>query len=388
MLNLQVINDTLRSLSMSQAALAERCHVSREAVSNWLSGESHPRPMKLKAIAETLGLEVKSLLQPNLSNVPVVAYRTKKKEPATDSSMVAAVELAVQLRQLVPFAHSPYFSPAWLDCPRVDHDYVYEVTQRLRNKLGLSKNEPISRDQLLDLHHEFGSILVPVRWDGDRTGHENALSVYLPDSKSSWVVFSLNARNDDFNYWLAHELGHCYSLPMLVGDEGEDFAELFAQELLFPTDAANTAVEEIFSHPTPILRAHYLAEAYNISIVTVVKQTERMAAASGRKFISLQTESFWKEWNETRDLVPTVARALFGGDEVSVDQYVEISEMFFKTPIFTAISKWQQQEDGRSPAFISSVLNVDLEEAVELSHLLMKRVHSQSVGAPSLKSSQ
>lgn len=371
---------------MSQAALADRCQVSREAVSNWLSGESRPRPLKLKAIAETLGIEVKSLLAPDLSNVPVVAYRTKKKEPATDSSLAAARELAVQLRQLVPYAHTPHFSPARLDSPQVDHDYVYEVTQAIRRRLSLSKNEPISRDQLLNLHHEFRSILVPVRWTGDRTGHENALSVYLPDSKSSWVIFSLNARNDDFNYWLAHELAHCYSLHALTGDVGEDFAELFAQELLFPTDAATAAIEEIFSYSDPIIRAHYLADAYSISVVTVLKQTERIAKASGREFTSLQTEEFWREWNKTRDLVPTVARALFGADEIGVREYIETAEVIFKTPIFSAIAQWQEAESGRSPAFISSVLNVGLEEAVELSHILIQRVRGQSVGGNSPKS--
>jgi len=371
---------------MSQSALADRCQVSREAVSNWLSGESRPRPLKLKAIAEALGIEVKNLLKPDISNAPVVAYRTKKKELATDASMAAAVELGVQLRQLVRYAHKSHFSPARLDSPRADYDYVYEVTQSIRHNLGLSKNEPISRDQILNLHHQFHSILVPVRWTGDRTGHENALSVYLPDSKSSWVVFNLNARNDDFNYWLAHELAHCYSLHVLTGDAGEDFAELFAQELLFPTDAANAAVEEIYSHPEPLVRARYLAEAYNISVVTVIKQTERAALAMGINLVSLQTEEFWKEWNATRALVPTVARALFGSDVIGVDQYVETSEAIFKTPIFNAIAQWQEDECGRSPAFISSVLNVDLEEAVELSHLVMQRARNQSVGAGSPKS--
>lgn len=386
MLNLHAITEAMDRLSMSQSALADGCKVSREAVSNWLSGESRPRPAKLKAIAETLGIEVKGLLLPDLSNVPVVAYRTKKKEPASDSSMAAAVELAAQLRLLVPYAHIPHFSPARLDSPRVDHDYVYEVTQTIRHKLCLSKNEPISRDQLLNLHRHFGSILVPVRWRGDRTGHENALSVYLPDSQSSWVVFSLNARNDDFNYWLAHELAHCYSLHILTGDLGEEFAELFAQELLFPTDAATVAIEEIFSQSEPVVRARYLAEAYNISVVTVIKQTERTAIAAGKKFDSLQTKNFWDEWNASRELVPTVARTLFGSDDIEIGQYVETSETIFKTPIFAAIAKWQHEEQGRSPAFISSVLNVGLEEAVELSHLLMQRFRAQSVGATSPKS--
>ena len=381
MLNLEFINAAMAALSLNQAALAAQCNVSREAVSNWLSGEAAPRPSKLKALAQALGVEVKSLTTSRLPE-PIVAYRTKKNQAVTGSALTAAVELAQQLRQLLPFVRGEsLFSPAFLEKPRTDDDYVRMVTQQIRRRIGLSSTAPITREQILELHHDFGSILVPVRWAGDKSGHENALSVYLPESKLSWVVFSLNARNDDFNYWLTHELAHCYTLHTLSGDDGETFAERFAQELLFPHNAAIEAIDEFSAHEDPMGRARYLADAYNISIVTVIKQVERTAGLLGREIASLQTEEFWDNWGKTRTLVPTVARALFGTQHISVEAYVENSERIFKTPIFNAIASWQHQEGGRSPAFIAATLNIALEEAIDLSHLLMKRYPNQSVGA-------
>ena len=67
----------------------------------------------------------------------------------------------------------------------------------------------MTHGHLLQLLKDFGAVLVPVYWGGDKVGHENAMSVYLPDSKASWVLFNVGCRLDDLSYWLAHEFGHC-----------------------------------------------------------------------------------------------------------------------------------------------------------------------------------
>ncbi|MFX7029253.1 hypothetical protein ABTH93_20150, partial [Acinetobacter baumannii] len=87
--------------------------------------------------------------------------------------------------------------------------------------------------------------MVPVYWNRQRHGHENALSIYLPRSKTTWVFVNLHACIGTFNAWLAHELGHCYTLHRLAADEGELFAERFAQALLFPPAAAARAAAEL-----------------------------------------------------------------------------------------------------------------------------------------------
>ncbi|MDB5824753.1 MAG: helix-turn-helix family protein [Herminiimonas sp.] len=387
MLNLDQIKVMMTKRGLSQAGLADLCNVSREAVSNWLSGESIPRPNKLKALSEVLDIDLGILLRGEGSlPKPVLAYRTKNNRVATGPAMEAAEELARHLRELAPFVGSEsLFSPPVLESPKLDDDYIRKVAQQIRSKIGLTAKAPVSRERLLALHHAFGSILVPVLWNGEKRGHENALSVYLPESKTSWVVFSLNAKNDDFNYWLAHELGHCYSLHALQGDDGESFAERFAQELLFPHEASLEALGDIANSASPLERAVDLASAYDISVVTVIRQSDRAAKATGKPLTGLENDDFWTRWNATRTSVPTVGLALFGSESLSCEEYVVRCEKTFGTPIFKAIAS-RQHHEGWSPSFISSALNIGLEQAVDLSRVLMTLHPLQSEGAPSPKS--
>ncbi|MDN7820903.1 ImmA/IrrE family metallo-endopeptidase [Burkholderia vietnamiensis] len=373
MLNLKSVQAKMAELGLTQAAVAEQCGVSKEAVSNWLSGESIPRPKKLRALSETLGLEIDVLTAgESVLPSPVVAYRTKKNRPASGQALEAAAEVASHLRELVPFTQSgSLFSPPVLQSPSLDEDYIRRAAQQTRQRIGISEVAPLTREQLIGLHRTFGSILVPVLWGEGKSGHENALSVYLPESKTSCVVFSLNARNDDFNYWLAHELAHCYTLHAIQGDDGEMFAERFAQELLFPHAAAEAALLDICSNPSRMERALYYAQAHDISIVTVIRQIDRVAKLQGAPSSGLETDEFWEHWNANRTSVPTVGHALFGAEKLDLATYVCECERIFGTPIFQAIARWQQHEGGRSPSFIAAALNMSLENAVELSRYLV-----------------
>lgn len=388
MLNIPIIKKAMTQLGLNQVSLADECEVSKEAVSNWLSGESIPRPNKLKALAQALKLKVESLHLPSAAE-PVVAYRTRNNRPVSEDALEVANDLAYHLRQLVPFIQrTTIFAPPVLESPVVDEDYIREAVRQIRARIGVPMTEPLTRAQLLELHHDFGSLLVPVLWGKDKDGHENALSVYLPDSKTSWVVFSLNSRNDDFNYWLAHELGHCYTLHALQGQEGENFAERFAQELLFPVEAAAEALPLITSHPQPREAANLYAGRHELSVVTVAKQLDRAAKLLGQEPTGLVDKKFWVSWRSTRALVPTVTESVFGLRDMSTAEYVLKSEDYFKTPVFRALAQWQRSEGGRSPAFIANALNVDLGLAIDLSQFLLE-LHEPAIaltGSPKSRS--
>jgi len=363
----------MRELGLSQEGLGDLCGVSKQAVSNWLSGESIPRPKKLKALCDALEVSLQALTTgaEDALPVPVVAYRTRRNSPASDETLNKAIELAEHLRALVPFVQTDtLFSPPVLQAPSLDDAYVRRATTETRKRIGVSPVAPLSRDQLIGLHRSFGSILAPVLWGEERVGHENALSVYLPDSKTSWVVLSLNARIDDFNYWLAHELGHCYTLHELHGEDGESFAERFAQELLFPHSAALDALESVLGSPNRMERARFYAEAYDISIVTVIRQIDRVARARGLPVTGLETPEFWVEWNRNRSSIPTIGHSIFGTEKPDVATYVTDSERIFGTAFFRVLAQWQLSEGGRSPSFIATVMNIGLDDAVELSHYL------------------
>lgn len=373
MLNTSLIKSSMRRLGLSGKALADTCTVSKEAVSNWLNGESVPRPSKLAALAEALKLSVEELFELDAEAPvdPVVAYRMRNNRAPTPAVQEAGEEVGRHLRQLLPFTGGEQlFTPRHLDAPCLDDAYIARAAAGTRAALGLNGTDPVTRDHLIRLFHDFGAFLVPVFWGGDRDGHENAMSVYLPDSKASWVLFNMGCRLDDFSYWLAHEFGHCLTLHRLQGDDGEDFAERFAPTLLFPEEVAKQALIAMRESTAPLAVANWYAGTYGISVVTVVKAVDRASTRAGGKATGLATGPFYGAWKRSRKTAATAAKELFGTDTPSPMEYVVKSEQVFRTPVFRAIAKWQRATEGRSPAFVASALNITVGEAVTLSHVL------------------
>jgi transcriptional regulator with XRE-family HTH domain len=370
MLNAALLKSTMAALGLSQTALAESCGVSKEAVSNWLSEESMPRPGKLAVLAKTLGLHVDDLVLADEVE-PVVAFRMRNNRAVTGPAKEAGDEVGRHLRQLLPLTDSKtLFEPPHLRAPSLEDSVIKETAAAVRASLKLSATDVISKEQLFELFHDFGAFLVPVFWGGNKDGHENAMSVYLPDSKSSWVVFNLGCRQDDFKYWLAHEYGHCLTLHKLQGDEGELFAEKFAQHLLFPDELAGQALAGIRASNEPLAVANWFAGKYDLSVVTVVKAADRIAKLRDEKATGLATARFYGAWKQSRKSAPTVANLLFGTEAPAAAEYIVRSEEVFRTPVFRAMGKWQRENGGRSPSFIASTLNIGLNDATELSHAL------------------
>lgn len=373
MLNLSLANEAMSRLGLNQAALADACGVSREAVSKWFAGESLPRPAKVRNLATALELAVEVLMS-RATREPVIAYRTHLREPLTEKAKGKAQEMGRHFRQLQPFVEGArLFSQRVLKEPSEEESYVRRAVQAVRLSLKLAPADSPSRAQLIDLLHDAGAFLVPVIWGKDKVGHENALTVYLPESETTWVVLSLNAGQDDFKYWLAHELGHCLSLHKLADDAGERFAERFAQLLVFPDALAEQCLKAMRSSSVPLEEASYFAGRHDVSVITAVKSADRVAERNGEATTGVATEAFYEEWNRNRIHRPTVALELFGTDAPTVDVFVEKSSAMFRTEIFDAIARLQKAQGGHSPAFVGTLLNLDLSQALEISAYLSRR---------------
>lgn len=373
MLNIALIKLTMRQLGLSGKAVADSCDVSKEAVSNWLVAESIPRPSKLALLASTLKLSIEQLFVPDEGEPPepVIAYRMRNNRPPTEAAKEAGEEVGRHLRQLLPFTGTDaLFTPRHLASPTLDGAYISTVAAATRSSLGIGPTETVTHGHLLSLFHTFGAVLVPVFWGGDKDGHENAMSVYLPDSKASLVLFNMGCRLDDFSYWLAHEFGHCLTLHALQGDDGEAFAERFAQQLLFPDELAKQALAQIRESLEPLAVASWYAGTYGLSIVAVVKASDRVAEAAGEKNTGLATGAFYGNWKLSRKTTPTAAKELFGTESPTPMEFIVKSEQLFRTPVFHAMARWQRDEGGRSPKFIAAAFNLRLGDAVALSYAL------------------
>ncbi|WP_413458335.1 helix-turn-helix domain-containing protein [Herbaspirillum huttiense] len=372
MLNIPLIQQSMQQRGLTRTALATACEVSKEAVSNWLSGQSLPRPRKLLRLAEILHIEVTQLMAPD--DEPVIAFRTTGGQHASDAAREAAVTAAEHLQELLPhLPHPRLFSPAVLDSPSLEEAYLLEATRQVRDRLGLADDAPVQRAELLSLVRDFGAIMVPVYWNRQRHGHENALSIYLPRSKTTWVFVNLHASIGSFNAWLAHELGHCYTLHRLSAEEGELFAERFAQALLFPPAAAARAAAELatVSGDEALRLLAWYAGKYEVPMPTIVARVDLWLAQQGRKVSGFKRKLRGCDVHgEGRQETLSVSTVLFGAQQLPAEHYIRTTSDFFRTPVFEALACWQRRQGGGSPAFVASALNVDIGQAVEISFAL------------------
>ena len=373
MLNLSLIKSTMAERGLSGAKLANGCEVSKEAVSNWLSGESIPRPSNLPSLAAILGVSVQDLFVPDPTEppAPVIAYRMRQNRAPTKAALEAGDDVGRHLRQLLPFMGT-LFAPRHLVSPVVEERYIENIANDIRKQRGLGPTEAISHGVLLELLKEFGSVLIPVYWGGEKVGHENAMSVYLSDSQAYFVLFNLGCRLDDFSYWLAHELGHCLTLHCLAGEEGERFAELFAQTLLFPKQLATKAYEDISKSEAPMERVNWYAGTYGVSELMIIRRIDKVALEAGKNKTGLENTKFFSRWNAKGRSARTASDEIFGTSKPDLNALVSKGAQIFQTPIFRALANWQRAEGGRSPSFVASCLNIKLGDAVELSQLLQQ----------------
>ncbi len=89
-------------------------------------------------------------------------------------------------------------------------------------------------------------------------------------------------------------MGHVLS-PSLMGDSAEDFADIYAQALLFPEMQAKRAymsLKRLRSSRSMIREIIRLADAFKISPITVYKAINEYAAASGLVELRLEPDIY------------------------------------------------------------------------------------------------
>lgn len=373
MLNVAFIKQRMRDLGLTGQDLARACDVTKQAVSSWWNG-ALPRPATVVQLAEALKAEIDQVLVPLDEPAPVVAYRMRNNRKPTPAAKEAGEEVARHLQQLAPLAGGEtFFTHRRIPEHLLEQECVAEAAAAARSLLRLSPIETVTHKHLFELFQRIGVVVIPVFWGGDKDGHENAMSVYLPDSGTTWMLFNMGCKLDDLSYWLGHELGHAVSLHVLQEDEGEKFAERFAQELLFPKAVAQQALAQIRAAERPMDVVTWFAGKYQVSVVAVVKAADRVAEEAGEELTGLATRQFYAKWKSDGARRPTAAMELFGTNEPAPLEYILKSEELCGTPIFKALAQFQRLDGRRNPAFVSATLNVDIGAAVALSQALWER---------------
>ena len=369
-LNVPVLDDALIKAGLNQSGLAEKVNVSREAVSKWMKGEAFPSPDKLLRIGMLLGLAFEQLVTlPPPSAVPIVSFRKKSHRKTKDVHLDNARETGELLKRLVSYLPKQELThPPTLKDPSSEYAYVQTVATQLRKEMQLEGKEVIEFSDLIAKFNELHAVIIPALWGGQQN-HGNALNIHLPDSHTTWVFVNLDSNAVDFKFWMAHELGHSLA-PDLGGEPGEDFADRFAQALLFPESHAAKLRDElktIGSVTARIARIHKEAQKHVISPWTMRRALEDYEQARGLAKTDLgEAGKFMASLVKFARAYPTIREHLFKKSPPKPAQYAGVARSVFKSPFFEALADFCRHEEG-AEHFIHRVLGVSLADAKALS---------------------
>ncbi len=374
-LNISLIQDSLVKAGLNQSGLAEKLKVSREAVSKWLAGESFPQPDKLLRLGMLLGLAFEQLvMRPPAAAVPVVMFRKKANRKTKDEHFDNARETGELLKRLVKYLPKQELThPPTLKDPTSNYDYVQKIAAQVRAEMGLEHKAVLNFPDLIGKFNQLHAVIVPALW-GARQHHGNALNIYLPDSETTWVFLNLDSSIVDFKFWMAHELGHSLA-PELTDDPGEDFADSFAQALLFPESHAARLRADLLtirSVSSRGIRIRDEAKKHVISPYTIRLAVHEYEQARGLPKTDLgDVGKFMASVTNFVKGCQTVSQILFKQPPPAPKAYAAVARSTFNSPFFEALRDFSKQEQG-AEHFIHGVLGVSLTDAKALSGELAK----------------
>lgn len=376
-LNLPRVEEAMQRQGLTQSAIAEALKLTRASVSKWFTGKSFPRPPELLRLGKLLGLAYAELVAPVKDPAePLIAFRKRAATKTTDVHIGRAKAMGRLLAPLVP--HLPFdtfVGPGRLKNPSLDYHYLQGLVAELRKELRLDPAGPIRFEDLIGKFCQLHAVIVPVMW-GQKSRHENALHIYLPESKTTWIYLNLDSRLHDFKFWMAHELGHLLSVDLLENGQielAEDFADAFAGALLFPQPAA-AAIYPKYAKATSerarleiVLRA---ATDHVISPFSVYCELENYSREAGLLFTRIPSGSLHAAIARFNRQHPSISEMLFDGHTPSADHFMRIGGEQFETPFFTALAQYLKGSP-KSEGLISRLLDVPLVDAKALQEALV-----------------
>lgn len=361
-INVEAAKNAMASKGLTQSAIAEAIGVTKEAVSQWFLDKSFPKPAKLLQLGKLLGLSLNQLVETADPNMPRVAFRKMANRKTTHEHIAKAQGMGMLLRHLAP--NLPFdadIMPPVLSSPRRDYEYLQKIALKVRKDINISADAVIDFNHLIKRFNDLHAVIVPVLW-GSKNRHENAVHIYLPDSKSTWVYLNLDTKIFDFKFWMAHELGHCLS-PTLEGEEAEDFADAFAGALLFPESKAKVAYEAIMSAPSDTARYTHLfavAQENIISPYTVFKEINHYAKHA--KLYELELANLGARITNFNKRYLTVSEVLFDGEEITAKRFIDKSKEAFDTPFYDVLGQYLRSTK-KGAGVINGIMDMPIMDA-------------------------
>lgn len=364
-LNFKRIEISMENLGLNKAQLAKSLDVSRTIVTSWFKEEKFPRPDKLLKLGLALRLPFGSLvIKEELE--PVIAFRKKGTRKTREEHIDRAKDMGRLLEKLVPHLPSRRLTAEpVLKNPKIDFCYVQDVASMVRNQIGVKEIGIIDFEMLIKRFHDFEVVIIPVLW-GSKKNHENALHIHLPQSKTTWTYLNLDSNLHDFKFWMVHELGHILA-PSLTGDDGEDFADMFAQALLFPEKSSKTAYSKLKSLQKISARLEFVFSEANklmISPVTIRMAVDAYATEHDLALINFGKIFYGAVTNFNKDN-KNFSKIINNDKKYSAADYINTAKKFFDSLFFEVLKRYLA-EKKQSPGFTQNLLQMTIVDAKEV----------------------
>ena len=373
-LNASVFNaETLREKGMNASHVATKLGVSRECVSKWLKGESMPKPDKLLALGVLLGVSYNQLVVRFGDLVAPIVHFRKKQNRVSNREIEESTEIIADFVKHISKYSSigEGITIAPLKNPKADYEYAAVAASYFRQQLNLPRK--ITSKDLIQWFNLFGINLIPAFWGGDEY-YGNALRIGLPQN-STWVILNLDSKVSDFLFWMAHEIGHSIA-PTLSGEDAENFADYFAQALLFPPTEADALYAKLSSSKKTIVGIILgAAKDWKVSPYTIHKSLMWAEKRSDTKTSKLPDIKLVMAASNRKDAEKTVSEIVFEESKLTPDKYVTKSENWLKTSFFKALALYLNQSGKENPPIgnLSHLLGISPDDAYGVIKFLMER---------------
>lgn len=364
-LNTNLVKDRLIEYGLNQSKVSKELDVSREAVSQWLKNKTIPKPAKLLSLGKLLNLSYSDLIIKEDFHEPKIAFRKVGNSKTRDSHIKRAKEMGYALEQLIKFLPQELMiKPPELKTPINSYNYIQNVTKLIRDKFSITDWE-IKFTEVINIINDFNAILIPVMF-GKQKAHENALHIYLPESKTTWIYINLDSKIFDFKFWLTHELGHILT-PILTGDDAENFADNFAGAFLFPEEIAALKYKEIVQLRRKHAKVNLIidiARELIISPITILKEIEKYSENTNLEKIDVGG-NFYASCTKFTNQYKLISENVFGLQKPNVGDYINISKEKYGSIFFDLLQEYYKKE-GLTSGYIKTVLNLPLTDAKEI----------------------
>jgi Zn-dependent peptidase ImmA (M78 family) len=266
------------------------------------------------------------------------------------------------LKALVPFLPPMPALRLQLTAPSTDYEPLQAVVSQVRARLGLGEEAAVAYQDLIGEFGANGAVVAPVLW-GQKQNHKNALHILLPQENVTFIFLNLDTHQEDFKFWMAHELGHVLTVDLLregKDQEAEDFADAFAGALLFPAPLAEAALADYERAKTDQGRLKVLekwAKEHTISPNSVYLEIEKRARETKGSFVTIESKTLFPAIAAFNKGYKTLSTELFDGTQPTADHFMRVAQESFGTEVYGVLGKYVREKEA-GPGVIATILDV------------------------------